>query len=408
MRRGQQFSRLAVSLVLGALAAPVRGGAEVPAPNQASAQPLRVCADPDDLPFSSAKSATPGLYIELGQQIARALGRPLEPVWTLSYFGKRTVRTTLLAKACDAYVGLPGNGFMGPQLIFSKPFLHAGFAIMASPGDHITRLSDLSGKRVAVQFSTPPQIVLANRDDVHGVTFLSPGEAALALSRHEVDVAFIWGPTAGYINITVLHGAYQVTPVAGEGMQYPVTIGFNKADAPLRDQVDRAIDGSAAAIGGLVAKYGLPTAAPMDLASLNDPPPPMIVLASTSEPEPQAADAPHADAQPPPPQPEPPPADAPHADAPPPQPAAAPEIVADGRKIFNSTCSHCHGPDGAQSVKKIDLRLLRHRYGGGMEQVYHETVIHGRPAKGMPNWSKVFSEDDFKKIFVYLNTIQTD
>jgi hypothetical protein len=26
----------------------------------------------------------------------------------------------------------------------------------------------------------------------------------------------------------------------------------------------------------------------------------------------------------------------------------------------------------------------------------------------MPNWSKVFSEDDFKKIYAYLSTIQTD
>jgi polar amino acid transport system substrate-binding protein len=311
------------------------------------------------------------------------------------------VRTTLLAKACDAYVGLPGKGFMGPQ-IFSKPFLRVGFAIMAPPGDHIARLSDLSGKRVAVQFSTPPQIVLASRDDVHGVTFLSPDEAALALTRHEVDVAFIWGPTAGYINTTVLQGAYQVTPVAGEGMQYPVTIGFNKADAALRDQVDRAIDSSGAAIGGLVAKYGLPTAAPMDLASLNDAPPPMIVLAATSEPEPQPPAAPPAEAPPQAAKAEAAPAAAPS------QPAASPEMVADGRKIFNGTCSHCHGPDGAQSVKKIDLRLLRHRYGSGMEQVYHEAVVHGRPAKGMPNWSKVFSEGDFKNIFVYLSTIQTD
>ena len=82
--------------------------------------------------------------------------------------------------------------------------------------------------------------------------------------------------------------------------------------------------------------------------------------------------------------------------------------VAEGHKIFNGTCSHCHGPDAVQSVKRIDLRLLRHRYADTTESVFHETVTHGRPAKGMPNWSKVFSEDDFKKIFAYLSTIQTD
>ena len=84
------------------------------------------------------------------------------------------------------------------------------------------------------------------------------------------------------------------------------------------------------------------------------------------------------------------------------------DIVADGRKIFNGTCSHCHGPDGVQSVKRIDLRLLHHRYGETTETVFHDTVTHGRPAKGMPNWSKVFSEEDFKKIYAYLITIQID
>jgi ABC-type amino acid transport substrate-binding protein/mono/diheme cytochrome c family protein len=385
MRRGQRFSRLAAALVIGAaVAAPIRGNAQAPATNQ----PLRVCADPDDLPFSSAKSGTPGIYVELGQQIAQSLGRPFEPVWALSYFGKRAVRTTLLAKTCDVYVGLPGiKGFMGPQLVYSKPFLHIGYAIMAPAGEHITKLDDLAGKRVAVQFSTPPQIVLAERDDVKSMTFLNPEEAVKALEHHDVDVAFIWGPVAGYINRTALHGAYDVTPIAGEGMQYPVKIGFIRANAELRDQIDKVLEESHPAVVELAAKYGLPTAAPIELARLADEP--MMILASTSEtetaPQTQQATA-----------------------SPTPSNDPAPDAVAEGHAIFNGTCSHCHGPDAVQSVRKIDLRLLHHRYGDTTETVFHETVTKGRPSKGMPNWSKVFSEDDFKKIYAYLSTIQTD
>nr|WP_294555266.1 transporter substrate-binding domain-containing protein [uncultured Rhodopila sp.] len=386
MRLGLRISRLALALAIGAaFAVPNRGGAEVPA------QPLRVCADPDDLPFSSARAGTPGLYIELGQQIAQSLGRPFEPVWALSYFGKRAVRTTLLAKTCDAFVGLPGiKGFMGPQLVYSKPFLHIGYAIMAPAGAHITRLDDLSGKRVAVQFSTPPQMVLAERDDVKPVTFLNPEEAVKALEHHDVDVAFIWGPVAGYLNRTSLHDAYEVTPIAGEGMQYPVKIGFNRADIDLRDKVDEALDAARPAVADLAAKYGLPTAAPIELASLDDTSSPIMILASSSEPEPPAA-AQQATAEP-------------ARDATQPDPDA----VAEGHAIFNGTCSHCHGPDAVQSVRKIDLRLLHHRYGDNTATVFHETVTKGRPAKGMPNWSAVFSEDDFKKIYAYLSTIQTD
>jgi ABC-type amino acid transport substrate-binding protein/cytochrome c5 len=397
MRLGLRISRLAAALAIGAaFVAPSRGRAEVPPPNKV--QPLRVCADPDDLPFSSAQSGPPGLYIELGQQIAQSLGRPFEPVWALSYFGKRAVRTTLLAKTCDAYVGLPGiKGFMGPQLVYSKPFLHIGYAIMAPAGEHITRLDDLSGKRVGVQFSTPPQMVLAERDDVKSVTFLNPEEAVKALERHDIDVAFIWGPVAGYMNKTSLHAAYEVTPIAGEGMEYPVKIGFNRADADLRDKVEAALEGARPAVAGLAAKYGLPTAAPIELASLDDTASPIMILASSSEPEPPAkTQQATAEAT------KPPPAE-PAKDA-----APAEADVAEGHAIFNGTCSHCHGPDAVQSVRKIDLRLLHHRYGDNTATVFHDTVTHGRPAKGMPNWSAVFSEDDFKKIYAYLSTIQTD
>jgi mono/diheme cytochrome c family protein len=190
--------------------------------------------------------------------------------------------------------------------------------------------------------------------------------------------------------MTALHGAYQVTPVAGDGMQYPVKVGFTRADADLRDRVDEALDDSRSVVAGLVAKYGLPTANPISLADTS---PRIILAAATSETEtPQPAVAATAE-----------PAQE--------QSASQPydgDTVEAGHKIFNGTCSHCHGPDGVQSVKKIDLRLLHHRYGEATETVFHDTVTHGRPAKGMPNWSKVFSEEDFKKIYAYLSTIQTD
>nr|WP_294523253.1 cytochrome c [uncultured Rhodopila sp.] len=83
------------------------------------------------------------------------------------------------------------------------------------------------------------------------------------------------------------------------------------------------------------------------------------------------------------------------------------EMIAEGQKIFNGTCSHCHGPDAVQSVRRLDLRQLRHRYGETTETVFDETVNKGRPAKGMPSWSQVFTEDKFRKLYAYLSTIQS-
>jgi len=85
---------------------------------------LRLCADPANLPFSSDDPAKPGLYLEIGDAIGRALGRPVTHVWYRTYFGKRAVRVTMLDKQCDATIGLPdSDDFMGPRVIFSKPLL---------------------------------------------------------------------------------------------------------------------------------------------------------------------------------------------------------------------------------------------------------------------------------------------
>src|SRR5208337_2665981 len=69
--------------------------------------PLRLCADPSNLPFSSSSEAAAkaGLYVEIGQAVASALGRPMETVWSLSYFEKRNLRATMLAGRCDFTVG---------------------------------------------------------------------------------------------------------------------------------------------------------------------------------------------------------------------------------------------------------------------------------------------------------------
>jgi len=96
-------------------------------------KPLRLCADPTNLPFSSDNPATPGAYLEIGQALAKALGRPVSYDWYKSYFGKRTVRVTLLGKQCDAMIGLtPSEDFMGPAVIFSKPITKEGYALVTA------------------------------------------------------------------------------------------------------------------------------------------------------------------------------------------------------------------------------------------------------------------------------------
>jgi polar amino acid transport system substrate-binding protein len=408
-------------LAIGTLLLAAAGPASADDASGAAVAPLRLCADPTNPPFSSQNMSAPGMYLELGAAIGHALQRPVVPVWEMTYYGKHAPRETLLAGSCDMSIGLL-VGFMGKRLIFSHSFLNMGFALVTPPGLP-PRLAALRGKRVAVQLGSPPQNLLAEHDEITPATFLDPESAVQALADGQVDAAFVWGPSAGYLNHTKLHDRFVLTPVTGPGMQWDVAIGFSAKQAVLRDQVDRALAGLGGTVAGLAAKYGFPVQPPSPLSWAVTAPlishaafaPPVydpaardgaknVVLTErpvlrvtavvdTTDDQKDAADRVAASRGA---------ADRAF------KPAATPTAVADGRTLFNGTCNHCHGPDAEQSVRKIDLRLLRHRYGGAMDEVFHYTVTHGREAKGMPNWSGVFTEEDFSKILAFLHGVQTN
>jgi len=349
-RDSSSVTRILASVVALMLAAPAfPAGAD-------EAQPLRLCADPTNLPFSSDDPVTPGVYLEIGQALGKALARPVSYDWYKSYFGKRTVRVTLLGKQCDAMIGLtPSDDFMGPAVI------------VTAKGRKVASIDDLGALRVAVQYQTTPQNLLALRDDIQKVTVLSPEEGMKALDDGKVDVAFIWGPVAGWLNQTEYHGRYAIQTTDGEGLLWPVAIGFAKGSKELRDQVDAQLPALAAVIGGIAAKYGLPTDSPIVLAQAAASP---VTAVSNA-------------------------------------PTAKTEAVNDGHEIFNGTCAHCHGPDAVQSERRIDLRQLQRRYGEEMHDKYWKTVHEGRPAKGMPSWKDVFDDGKLEDVYAYLATVQT-
>ncbi len=356
------------------------------------AKPLRLCADPTNLPFSSDDPATPGIYLELGQQLGKALGRPIVYDWYKSYFGKRTVRVTLLGKHCDAMIGLPNSeDFMGPAVIFSKPIAQEGYALVSKGDRTIAGVDDLKQLRVAVQYQTTPQNLLALRDDITLTTVLTPEEGISALDRGAVDVAFVWGPVAGWLNATKYQGRFRIRTVEGEGLLWPVAIGFAKGSTQLRDQIDDLLPGLQPTVLALAKKYGFPIDTPIKLTA--------NAGAAATHAAADAAAEKHTVGQ--------------AAATPAPTPAVAttstePDAANAGREIFNGTCAHCHGPDAIQSERRIDLRRLKLRYGDSMRDTFWLTVHEGRPSKGMPAWKDVFDDTQLNEVYAYLATIQSN
>jgi ABC-type amino acid transport substrate-binding protein/mono/diheme cytochrome c family protein len=348
------------------------------------AKPLRLCADPTNLPFSSDESETPGLYLEIGKAIAEKIGRPVDYNWYKSYFGKRTVRETLLSKRCDAMVGLPlVDDFMGPAVVFSNPVGKEGYALVSHEGRKITGIEDLKGLRVAVQYESTPQNLLALNDEIQKVTVLSPDEGMKVLDEGRVDVAFVWAPVAGWLNKTVYGSKYQIAMTAGQGLLWDTAVGFAKNADGLRDEINAVLPGLQGDIDRLFAKYGVPNASPIRFGELAQPN--VVPLQGPIEPTTvgQVTENKVTEAK------------------------TAADGIGAGQELFNGTCAHCHGPNAVQSERRIDLRLLKKRYGDDMEATFWKTVHEGRPSKGMPAWKDVFSDDELRNVYAFLQTLQS-
>ena len=406
-----RFRVLQKALGVSILTLAASAGAALALAEDSSPGALRICADPTNLPFSSNDPAHPGVYLEIGEAIGKALGRPVSYVWYRTYFGGRAVRTTMLARQCDATIGLPDSeDFMGPKVIFSKPLFNLGYAIVTPKTMTAASVDDLKGKRVAVQFETEPQNIVGPRDDITAVTVLSPEEGMKALAEGRADAAFLWAPSAGYLNKTAYDGRYAITPVEGPRLSFDAAIGFARASKPLRNSVNSVLPEVSKQFPALLAKYGMgpdtPTvvaaaqeAAPVKSDASPQPPASAASATKTAATEPaqgagKASGPPAGDGTGP-------------FDVAPADPPSDPKLIAEGQEVFNGTCAHCHGPNAEQSVKKIDLRRLRLRYSDGAVNMYWKTVHEGRPSKGMPTWKDVFTDQQFTQIEAFLFSIQT-
>jgi mono/diheme cytochrome c family protein len=85
-----------------------------------------------------------------------------------------------------------------------------------------------------------------------------------------------------------------------------------------------------------------------------------------------------------------------------------PALIKEGQSLFNQTCAHCHGPNAITGQSERNLRRLRARYGNDMAEVYRSTVLHGRPAKGMPVWGEILDARTIDLIYAYLRSVQSE
>jgi mxaJ protein len=271
--------------------APLAFAQHAPNTGNSSAQTnkaLRVCADPNDLPFSN--KAEQGFENKLAQMVGQSLGRPVQFVWEMQ--GDNFLRSVYESK-CDVVMGLPTDDHAWGVLT-TEPYYRSAYALVyrANAPFQLKSLDDPRMRTLQIgvhsmfgdKVDLPPGTTLANRGiykNVHGYDLLADyyhhanpsADLIKAVAHGDVDVAIAWGPLAGYfatrepVKLTVVPLAHTHTKLP---FQYSISMAVAHGNTALRDTLNAFLAAHRTQIHRLLTNYGVPQLdlSPPDAAQL--------------------------------------------------------------------------------------------------------------------------------------------
>lgn len=245
------------------------------APALAEAAALRVCSDPNNLPFSNARRE--GFENRIAELVARDLGRRVEYVWMPQRRG--FLREGLGTGRCDLIAGTPKL----EPLLATEPYYRSAYVFVSrrDRGLDLRSLKDprLRDLRIGVHligddgWNTPPAHVLAAQGIVANVVGYSilgdyaepdpPARLIEAVARGDVDVAVAWGPLAGFF---ARRSAVplRIEPVADRTdfiplvLEYPIGMAVRPESRTLRDRINTILARRRSEITAILDSYGVP------------------------------------------------------------------------------------------------------------------------------------------------------
>jgi len=265
------FHRLTFAfLALLPIAVPV--AAQRPGPMEPGV--LRVCADPDNMPFSN--EAREGFENRLADMLASAWNSKLQYIWWAAPRG--LFSRALNGTYCDVILAAPTGYDMAGV---TRPYYRTGYVIVQRP-DHphrVTSLDDpaLKTMKIGVHLfsadaeNTPPAMALA----AHGVvgnlvgfstTFVGglarPEDIIKAVEDGSVDLSMVWGPIAGYY-ARHLGANLLLTPIPDDTltstpMAFSMGIATRRRERAFRDSLQHFLDSRQTDITTLLTEFGFP------------------------------------------------------------------------------------------------------------------------------------------------------
>ncbi len=238
--------------------------------------PLRVCADPNNMPFSNTHGD--GFENRIATLVARELRRPLEYYWLPQRRG--FMRNSLNAQRCDVVIGIPAQY---GQLQRTRSYYRSAYAFVSRQDRHL-RIDSFDApllKRLTIgiqvsgdDYNNPPAAqALAARQIVQNVRgFTVYGDYSRpdpqrpiidAVAEGRIDIAVVWGPLAGYYaqreSIPI-----DVRPIAAAAdgptsrFTFDIAMGVRRDDMPLRAALDGVITRRGDDMRRILRSYGVP------------------------------------------------------------------------------------------------------------------------------------------------------
>jgi quinoprotein dehydrogenase-associated probable ABC transporter substrate-binding protein len=229
---------------------------------------LRVCADPNNMPFSNEKGE--GFENKIAELLASELGVPVRYTWYPDTVG--FIRNTLQARKCDLILGtVAGNELVQN----SNPYYRSAYALIyrGDRGLSLTSLDDpaLQSLQIGAVAGTAPTTVLATNgllgqlrsyQLVVDTRFSHPAEQVVHdVAAGTLDVGVVWGPIAGYfaqreavpLEVVALTGAD--APVK---LDYRITMGMRFNEPEWKRKINALLRKRRADIEKVLRDYGVP------------------------------------------------------------------------------------------------------------------------------------------------------
>lgn len=238
---------------------------------------LKVCADPNNLPFSNDRRE--GFENRIVERMAADLGMSVHYVWRAQRRGN--IRETLNVGLCDV---IPGVVSTLEMLATTRPYYRSTYMFVSRKSDnlHIVSLDDprLRSLKIGVQLigddgaNPPPAEALARRGIIRNVRgymvygdYAKPNPQASiieAVSRGEIDVALVWGPVANFFGrrATERMDLAAVSPwLDGPAlpMAFDISMGVRKNDPARLKQIDRWLRSNGPKVSRILLSFDFPS-----------------------------------------------------------------------------------------------------------------------------------------------------